>query len=79
MCIKTFYEFILTKILILPANHNSINFKGEEEEYDFDSQFNRHSGEKKSVSNSHKESKDDKYHNDGDLEKGILYKISIYE
>jgi len=44
----------------------------EEEEYDFDSQFNRdHSGEKKSVSNSHKESKDDKYHYDGDLEKEV--------
>ena len=79
MCIKTLYEFILTKNIILPANHNAINFKGEEEEYDFDSQFNRHSGEEKSGSNSHKEPKKDKYHYDEDLEQGILYNISIYE
>jgi len=47
------------------------NELGEEEEYDFDSQFNRHSGEEKSGSNSHKEPNKDKYHYDEDLEQEI--------
>ena len=71
MSFETLYEFILTKNITLPVNHNSINLKGEKEEYDFDSLFNHNSVEDESGSISNKESKENKYSNKGDLKQNV--------
>ena len=79
MSFKTLYEFILIKNITLLVNHNSINLKGEVDEYDMHSLFYRDSVEDKSESISNKESKENKYSNKGDLKQGIKYNISIKE
>jgi len=59
------------EVLLCVSEINCNGNEPGEEEYDFDSQFNHHSGGEKSGSNSHKEPKKDKYHYDEDLEQEI--------
>ena len=78
MGFKTLYV-LLAKNIFLPVNHNSINLKGKEDEYDFESLFDHDSVEDKSGSISNKESKENEHSNKGYLKQGIKYKISIKE